>query len=837
MANEPKELTRSHIGFGREPEIERPRRKQQGRAPTLPARDRRDHGKIIGGEVSSAVSDVGTVRQALGIAPDRLLVLEFTSLDAGSRNVLEDRFGAAVVDEQVEKRQGQDVVRMVVQFPTDESIRQVQAEADQYSKESNNRVGLPLGVRRTFFDGLEKIGQVSRSDRTGSRLKQEGLSGADSFPVDVDLWHPGTPEGAREVLDQLRNLCETHHGRVLDGVRTSSLLLARVLANDALAETLLDLDLVARVDLPPRLPPVYGRLFDDHPALPEHDGPAGGEPLVCVVDSGVLPGHPLLRGWVVDGVDFESGEDTPADRQGHGTQVAGLVVYGSIARCIEDGAWTPEVLVANAKVLRRHPFDESATVFPDDHRPEALVARAIRHFNDARGCRVFNLSMGNPADIYGGGRQFPWAEVLDELARELDVVIVVAAGNVAEPEIPADATTRKGLRAGVRDSKLSDRSARICNPGTAAVAVTVGAVARSDAPRTRDSFPGSPAGAPSPFSRVGPGYQVKGTQRAVKPEFVAHGGNFAVRSFGGEDASWVRGDLHLGEPTTRLDPAGDRPLTAVSGTSFAAPHVSHAAALALQASTTALGEAPANVVRALLGVSAVTPECGGEWLRDPKGREVWDKLRMVGYGLVDSARVRASVGNDACLVGADTIEEDHWHVFAIPVPGRFLSGRGLRSISVALAYDPPVRSSRKEYLGRTMWLEVLKGLTTAEVEAYRAPHSGPGKARRLPQSKLLDMRPAKTDLAWSTLQVRRKTWTRAPTLPTVGTEGTPVLHLVVGCHRRFPHGEDGTQRYGVAVRFRHADAQVDLYQELRASVRAHAPVAIRAEALVRRGAP
>jgi len=820
-----------HIGFGREPDVERPRRKRGGRGPTLPSRDRRGHGEVIRGEARTAVSDVTSGREGLGIAPDLLLVLEFTSLDAGARNVLEERFGAAVVDEQVDKRDGLDVVRMVVQFPTQDSIRQLQAEADRYSRESDAKLRLPIGLRRTFFDGLEKIGRVSRADRTGSRLKQEGLPVGEPFHIDVDFWHPGTPAGARQVLDQLRRLCASQQGQVLDEVRTSSLLLARIRAHAGLAETLLELDLVARVDLPPRVPPVYGRLFDDHPALPAHDQPTGGEPLVCVVDSGVLPGHPLLRGWVLDGVDFDSGEETPTDQQGHGTQVAGLVVYGSVSRCLEDREWRPEVLVANAKVMRRHPFDESATVFPDNRRPEALVAQAIRHFH-RRGCRVYNLSVGNPTDVYSGGRQFPWAELLDELARELDVVIVVSAGNVHDPAIPADARNREAFQAGVRDAMLSNPSARICNPGTAAIAVTVGSVARSDAPRTRDSFAGAPAGAPSPFSRVGPGYEVKGTQRAVKPELVAPGGNFAVRSFGAEDVSWARGDLHLGEPTTRLDPAGDRPLTAISGTSFAAPQVSHAAALALQAGTTALGEAQANVARAMLGVSAMTPDCGREWLGDPEGKEAWDKLRMAGYGLVDSSRVRASVENDACLVGSDTIEEDHWHVFAVPLPGRFLDGQGRRGISIALAFDPPVRSSRKEYLARTMWLEVLKGLTIDEVEAYRAPHSGSGDAPSLPPSKLLDMRPAKTELAWSTLQVRRKRWTRAPRLPIVGDATEPTLHVVVGCQRRFPHGEEPKQRYGVAVRFWHSDAQVDLYQELRASVRAHVPVEIRAQALV-----
>ena len=39
-------------------------------------------------------------------------------------------------------------------------------------------------------------------------------------------------------------------------------------------------------------------------------------PLACVVDSGIVSGHPLLRDLVVDEEDFDSGEDTPVDREG-----------------------------------------------------------------------------------------------------------------------------------------------------------------------------------------------------------------------------------------------------------------------------------------------------------------------------------------------------------------------------------------------------------------------------------------------------------------------------------------------------------------------------------------
>lgn len=829
MADEHQLEPQSHIGIEREPDLEPERRRRRGHGSPMPQRSRGAHGGAIRRDVDAAVTSVGGARQAAGIAPDRLLVVEFHSWDTGCRDVFEERFGAAVVDERlVPNDSGDELTHILVQFPSQQEVARLRAEADQYRRNSNQTTDLPPGLRRTFFDGLENIRTVSREERIGARLSDEGFPDTELFYIDVDLWHPGTPNGAREVLNNLRQICAAHQGRVAEDLRTSSLVLARVQATRALADALLDLDIVAQVNLPPVLPAVYGSLFDEIQPLPDHAQPTGDEPVVAVLDSGVLPGHPLLRGWVVDERDFDTGENTAVDQHGHGTQVAGLAVYGDVARCIDAGMWNPEVMIANAKVLRRHPQDPRWTTFPDEHRPEALVERAIRHFHETRNCRVFNLSLGNRHDVYAGGRQYAWAEVLDQLARELNIVIIVSAGNNPTPPMPAGVATREDFQAGVRDALLTDPAARLCNPATSAIAVTVGSIARSASPRTRDSFAGAPEGAPAPFSRVGPGYECKSTQRAVKPEFVAFGGNFAVHAFAGGTPSWVDRDLQLGEPTTRLNTDGGRPLTAVSGTSFAAPHVSNAAAWAFDAVEDALGTLDANAARAILGVSSTTPPCGPDWLLDPEGKETWDRLRLVGYGMVDVDRVRASLANDACLIASDSVDEDHWHLYAVPVPANFANGSGRRGVSVALAFDPPVRASRREYLARTMWVEVLKGLTIDEVRNFRTRHTGQGSAPSLPQSKLLDMRPTKTDVQWSTLQVRRKEWSRFRGLPVAAGATEPVLHVLVGCQGRFAHGEGAGQRYGLAIRFWHGDAEVEIYQQLQARVRTRARQVVRA---------
>ena len=419
-------------------------------------RNRSSHSRKIRDDVDSTVSLVAAKRKRLGVAPDRLLVLRFSSFDRSCRDVLEERFDAVVVDERVQQENGKDIRRLIVQFATAQGIERFRAETRAYGVDRLGTTVLPRGLRKTFFSGLERIRPVSREERTGNRLRAEGFPDEPEIQLDVDLWHPGSMAEARAVLDDLRTVCSSFEGRVTDDLRTSSLILARVVGSRALGEALLDLDYVAQVNLPPLLPSAYGALFQNGAAIQNDGSPTGSEPVVGVIDSGVLAGHTLLRGWVVEEEDFGSGEPTVTDGQGHGTRVAGLAMYGSIADCIETGVWDRKVLIASGKVLRRHPSDESVVTFPDDVRPEALVERAIRYFHETQNCRVFNLSMGNRDDVYGGGRQYAWAEALDQLACELDIVIVVSAGNDRDPRMPEAPTTRDDFRAGVRDLLLSN---------------------------------------------------------------------------------------------------------------------------------------------------------------------------------------------------------------------------------------------------------------------------------------------------------------------------------------------------------------------------------------------
>lgn len=807
----------SHICFQRVPDFQ-PDRRTRRRPPSLvrPRSDRTAHAQSVSFGFSQTSEQVTETRQRIGIDPSRLFVLEFSSLNLDIRDAIE-RYQAWIVDEYDERDGEEQNYRFLVQFPTETSRQLFLTDLQLYREESDNTETLPPVMRRSFFDALQMpIRTPSREERMGVRLRQEGLPEQELFYLDVDFWHPPTQEETQRLRDEIRGLCERMGGRRIEEVQTSSLLLAKIQANRRLAEALLDLDLVARVDLPPRLAPAYSAIFntDPPPTLPM---PSDDDPIVCVVDSGVLSGHPFLVNWVIEERDFDTGEDTPTDLNGHGTSVAGLVVYGRVADCLESQTWQPQVKICSAKVLLNGAFGNP--VFPDDRRVEAITEEAIRHFAGERQCKIFNLSVGIPAEVYGDARQFAWAEKLDELARELDVVIVVSSGNRVDPPIPENVLTREQLQEALRDQLLSDPAQRLCNPATAALALTVGAIASSDAlgrddtnggPRLQDAVAAAPVNAPSPFTRVGPGYASSASSPSVKPELVGYGGNYALQTIAGGRPRWNRSFINLGEPTLCLENNG-RFLSGRVGTSFAAPYVAHAAAMAMASLESTLGQRPsANLIRALVGSSTGTPGCPEGWLG---GEE--DALKLVGYGLCSVDDLIWSRQNVVRLIAMDVLEEDKLHVYRIAIPDVFMTTRGRRGISVALAYDPPVRASRREYLARTLQVEVLQGLTTDEVELYRAKQDNQGQLS-MPQGKEIDLRPTKQRLQWSTLQVRHKTW-KTKRFPVARGETEPAVHVVVRCQQRFPT-DDVAQGYGLVVTFWHESEQVQLYQALQTRI-------------------
>ena len=240
--------------------------------------------------------------------------------------------------------------------------------------------------------------------------------------MDVELWDIGL-RGLRErKLNEIRMLLSNLGGAELCRYLGPSISMLRLRGNGLLVRAVLQVVEVASIDLPPQAESDTSALVElglaDLPdLLPDADEP----PLIGIIDSGISA-HPLLRGAVVAQIGVPGSLGT-ADEWGHGTAVAGIALFGDLRSQIAGGALARSARLCVAKVTNdQGDFDEYSLV-------PAQMREAIQRLRAEQGCRIFVCSLADRHSTYAGGKVGAWAATLDELARELDVLVVVAAGN------------------------------------------------------------------------------------------------------------------------------------------------------------------------------------------------------------------------------------------------------------------------------------------------------------------------------------------------------------------------------------------------------------------------
>ena len=343
-----------------------------------------------------------------------------------------------------------------------------------------------------------------------------------------------------------------------------------------------------------------------------------------------------------------------------------------------------------------------------------------------------------------------------------------------------------------------DEGARVAEPGTAALALTVGSVARSAGPATLAGVTPvgaraiAPADGISPFSRSGPG-----VFRGVKPELVHYGGNWVMRP-SGEIAHPESG---TGVVSLAVTDTG-RLFAMGAGTSYAAPRVARLAADVLAA----YPSASANLVRALVGLSAHVPGPVVTEFAD-------DAIRAAGYGLPVMARATASSATRVVLMGDFAINADTVALHPLPIPQAFHRVRAARSIRIALAFDPPVRRTRREYLAGAMRFDLLRASTLEEVAEWYQ-RQDPDQPLQLPAGRRRPaLEPGTNTTANSTLMVR------GMRRQLFGEDDGDTYFIAV-THQSRPWASLGDQSYALAVALEEEErADVDLYVDLQQRVR------------------
>jgi len=709
----PREQSHPHLPLLREDRIAE-RKKRKGFAGERPDRGNRG---AFATQLESAASKLIEERQTkpplpFGIQPHLVFRLPF----AEGTNVDQ-------LVESLQRQTGIEIVsiepdRAVIAFHDDVELRDFQNTVKLYEDgpRINPKTGMPYAT--TAADFLEFIEPArmrlwSKEDRIGDKLKEvigadgENINLSDRYVIDVELWHPGGSESAGRALNEIRQLVQTapeNNDQVLDEFSGQFLVLVKVAVNGNKLRALLEMDIVAEANLPPKphfdqiqAGRVTARDFPSPPRPPE-DGPR-----VCIIDSGITANHPLLANNIGHEEAILTQTSTPADTHGHGTMVGGLAVFGDVRSCYASGRFASPITLFSARVLNdRNEFDDDKLIINQ-------MRTAIETFSKPPyDCRIFNLSLGSdmPALNTGRPRQTLWAEELDILARELKVALVVSAGNHKNANAHTVSEAETVLQS--YPDYLFEATAGLNDPATAAIAVTVGALAQHDAPVTPQGSGATDivrsvaaANEPSPFTRIGPG--INGS---IKPELVHYGGNMVFMGFG---SGFRRISKEPGTAVMSLSHQPTQQLFAFDcGTSFAAPLVARLAALIEHGLTRDLGERPSpNLIRAILAASANVPEASINRLAPYENGH--GPQRVCGYGFPSEASAIKSRDRCVTMVHQGRIRIDHFNVFAVPIPDEFRYARGTRKIIVTLAYDPPVRRRRLDYIGVAMEFFLIRG--------------------------------------------------------------------------------------------------------------------------------
>lgn len=650
---------------------------------------------------------------------------------------------------------------------------------------------------QNFVTAIEAIDVVGPNDRIGIAFREAGIVTLEDFDseadylVDLELWDLGRRNLKEKALLDISNYVAAMHGDVYEQYLGPSISLIRLKITGAVLKTLLSIEVVAAIDMPPEPDVVTAPALKlTLPQLPLVNDLDENAPIIGVIDSGINS-HPLIEDIIVGSIGVPETLGT-ADDFGHGTRVAGAAIFGDLRYQLETGTLNRGARLCSAKVVNQNGQFEDKRLVPSQMR------EAITTLHERFGCRIFVISLGDNKRPFNGKRVGAWAATLDELVRELNVLIVVSAGNRGPRggnQIEQAVTEYPGY--------LLENSNRIFEPAGAINVLTVGALAHGNG-MTQEMVDDINMHAitserqPSPFTRIGPG--VGGS---VKPDVVDIGGTLVF------DAVTMR--LRSGEeaPSAGILTLHHRPVeqlfTTGSGTSYSTPLVAFKASQLLGL----LPQASANLLRALLVGAASVPVESVAALSNlaENAKDV-----VCGHGVVDLTKAAYSDDARVVLYTDDELDIDHFAVYEVPIPSIFQKEKGRRTIRVTLAYDPPVRHTREDYIGVSMSFRLIRGCDSDLVfEHYRRRTKAEGPFPEIAAKYDCSLKPGPRTREKSTLQTATVDFK-------TDIEGYGAKYfLIVRCEGGWASQIVQRQRFALVVEMSH-ESNIRLYQRLQIQV-------------------
>jgi len=560
--------------------------------------------------------------------------------------------------------------------------------------------------------------------------------------------------------------------------------------------------------------------------------PDANAPAVCVIDSGIQEAHTLIQPAIdqtasycfLPGKNSDEVSDDVAPG-GHGTRVAGAVLYGE--NVAQNCTSQLPFWIQNARVL-----DEDNSMPVEMFPPEAVRAVVERFHQGPRQTRIFNHSINATAPCRTRYMS-AWAAEIDLLCATYDVLFVQSSGNLPLTGTNPQPGVRDHLAAG-RDypAYLYEASTRIANPGQSLQALTVGSVAYGALEAGGWRTFAQEQGYPSAFSRSG--FSI---WNVIKPEVVEYGGD-DVRTANLPPDVQAGGRIAAACPElirSTMFPPGPSFDRDETGTSFSAPKVARIAAELQRL----LPDEPALLYRALIVQSARWPTWAEALLtelrrldpRHDQGRrqQLLDQasqiIRCIGYGIPNQEAATVNTDHRTTFItnGETLIQARECHIYQVPIPPQ-LRGQADEfdiRIEVTLSYVAQPRRTRRNlrrYL--STWVDwksskLGEGINDFRVRALKEEEND---AEPLPGTVLPWTLHEKSDAGWIR-DTKRNSGTVQKDWAVVKSNTLPdhFCIAVVG-HQGWSHDPDSAARYALAVTFEILGQEIAIYEPLRTAV-------------------
>ncbi len=546
-------------------------------------------------------------------------------------------------------------------------------------------------------------------------------------------------------------------------------------------------------------------------------------PAVCILDCGVNRGHPLLEQALAEEHNLAWDDDwTAADRDGHGTQMAGLALFGAMLN---------ELLLADDPIRLGHRL-EAVKILPDvgendppDYGPITVGSVAKAEVESPDRSRVICLAV--TADDKERWLPTLWSAAIDQMcAGALDDtrrLMVVSAGNYANELNP-------------EDYPRVNREASIQDPAQAWNVVTVGAYTEKvmiEDPDLAGYRPLAVGGTLSPTSTTS--YSWEKREWPLKPDVVMEGGNYAASPDG---QVWEIDDLSL--LTTVLSQDGAL-LTTMRDTSAATALAARYAAI-LQAEYPNLW--PESIRGLLIHSARWTKAMLDEF---PQRKDRQDLLRCYGYGVPHLGVARQCASHRATMIIQDALQPFCWdenkkdtrtnqmHEHSLPWPVELLRDLGDLELRMRVTLSYFIEPSP----GRRGWNQ-----------KHRYQSHGLRFDVRRPEESMTQFRQRLTRDAWEDKKTRpqslvqdSRSWVLGDDLRTKGSihsdwwkgtaaelaaSGYIAVHPITGWWRERPNRKcyDKRARYSLIVTLESERKDVAIYNSIATIIAVRADITV-----------